>query len=176
MRLSAAARVAPVWQPGTAKHVLAYVDSRGRVRIGGRVVSRAYGSPQALAWSPDGKALALATRRGVVELMVASGRTRAFHVAGVRAVAFAQDGRLALLRGNGVLLLADGHVRTLFVAPSRLAGLAWSPNGRWLLSSLPAADQWVFVQTRGGHRVLAVSHIRRQFGGEPSLDGWAPGA
>ncbi len=111
-----------------------------------------------------------------MELAVATGRTHAFRVAGVRALAFAPDGRLALLRGNGVLLLADGHVRTLFVAPSRLAGLAWSPNGRWLLSSLPAADQWVFVQTRGGHRVLAVSHIRRQFGGEPSLDGWAPGA
>jgi hypothetical protein len=62
--------------------------------------------------------------------------------------------------------------RTLFVAPSVLAGLAWSPDGRWLLSSLPAADQWVFVQARGGHRVLAVSHIRREFGARPTLDGW----
>jgi hypothetical protein len=175
-RLSEAARVAPVWQPRTSKHVLAYVDARGRVRIGGRVVSHAYAGARALAWSPDGKTLALATRRGVVELAVATRRAHTFRVAGVRALAFAPDGRLALLRGNGVLLLADGNVRTLFVAPSRLAGLAWSPNGRWLLSSLPAADQWVFVQTRGGHRVLAVSHIRRQFGGEPSLDGWAPGA
>ncbi len=107
---------------------------------------------------------------------VATRHTQTFRVGGVHALAFAPDGRLALLRGNGVLLLADGSVRTLFAAPSRLAGLAWSPNGHWLLSSLPAADQWVFVQTRGGHRVLAVSHIRRQFGGEPSLDGWAPGA
>ncbi len=175
-RVSEAARVAPVWQPGTAKHVLAYVDARGRLRIGGRVVSHAYVGARTLAWSPDGKTLALGTRGEVVELAVSTGRTHTFHVAGVRALAFAQDGRLALLRGNGVLLVGHAGIRTLFVAPSRLAGLAWSPNGRWLLSSLPAADQWVFVQTRGGHRVLAVSHIRRQFGGEPSLDGWAPGA
>ncbi|HEY4411741.1 MAG TPA: hypothetical protein VGN06_01975 [Gaiellaceae bacterium] len=175
-RLSESARVAPVWQPGTTKHVLAYVDARGRIRIGARIVSQPYAGARALAWSPDGKTLALATRGGVVELTVATGRTHMDRVAGVRALAFASDGRLALLRGNGVLLLADGHARTLFVAPSRLDGLAWSPDGRWLLSSLPQADQWVFVQTRGAHRVLAVSHIRRQFGGEPSLDGWAPGA
>jgi hypothetical protein len=175
-RLSTSARVAPVWQPATSKHVLAYVDARGRIRIGGRIASRAYAGARALAWSPNGSMLALATRTGVVELAIATGRTRTFRVAGVRTLAFAPDGRLALLRGNGVLLMADGHARTLFVAPSRLDGLAWSPDGRWLLSSLPLADQWVFVQTRGAHRVLAVSHIRRQFGGEPSLDGWAPAA
>jgi len=175
-RLSESARVAPVWQPGTSKHVLAYVDARGHVRIGARVLSRAYAGARALAWSPNGRTLALATRRGVMELAVATGHTHMVHVSGVRALAFANDGRLAMLRGNGVLLLADGLARTLFVAPSRLDGLAWSPDGRWLLSSLPQADQWVFVQTRGARRVLAVSHIRRQFGGEPSLDGWATGA
>jgi len=175
-QLSASARVAPVWQPATTEHVLAYVDARGRIRIGGRVASRAFAGARALAWSQDGRTLALATRDGVVELTVATGRTHTIRVPGVRALAFAPDGRLALLRGNGVLLLDGDRVRTLFVAPSRLDGLAWSPDGRWLLSSLPQADQWVFVQTRGARRVLAVSHIRRQFGGEPSLDGWAPAA
>ena len=140
------------------------------------MASRAYVGARALAWSPSGRTLALATGGGGVELAVATGRTHTFPIAGVRALAFASDGRLALLRGNGVLLLSGGHVRTFFVAPSRLDGLAWSPDGRWLLSSLPQADQWVFVQTRGAHRVLAVSHIRRQFGGEPALDGWAPAA
>jgi len=129
-----------------------------------------------IAWSSDGGTIALAARDEVVLFDVATGEARVVHVDGVRSVAFSADGRLALLRGSGVLIVAHGRVRTLFVAPSRLAGLAWSPNGRWLLSSLPAADQWVFVQTRGGHRVLAVSHIRRQFGSEPSLDGWAPEA
>ena len=64
-------------------------------------------------------------------------------------------------------------MRPLFTAPGRLSGLAWSPDGRWLLTSLPAADQWIFV---GRGRVLAVSHIARQFDGISSLDGWMPGA
>jgi WD40 repeat protein len=162
--------------------VLAYVDVHGRVTIlspdHGFVSrrSRPYRDARALAWSPDGRTLALATRGELVLFTVSTGRTRAFRVGGVRSLAFAPDGRLALVHGDGVLLLSRGRLRTLFVAPSKLAGVAWSPNGRWLLSSLPQADQWVFVQTHGTSRVLAVSHIRRQFGDEPSLDGWAPAA
>ena len=92
--------------------------------------------------------------------------------AGVRALAFAPDGRLALLRGRAVLLLDGARLRTLFAAPGRLRALAWSPDGKWLLTTLPSADQWVFVQTGGGHRVLGVAHVARQFGGVPALDGW----
>ncbi|MGH2972094.1 MAG: WD40 repeat domain-containing protein [Gaiellaceae bacterium] len=178
MRLPPSARVAPVWEPETNGHVLAYVDARGRVTLlapDHGVVSRrsrAYPGARALAWSPDGKTLALAAHGEVVLFTVATGRTRTVRVGDVRGLAFAPDGRLALLRGDGVMMLSGGRLRTLFVAPGRLAGIAWSPDGRWLLSSLPKADQWVFVQTRGARRVLAVSHIRRQFGGEPSLDGW----
>lgn len=181
-RLPPSARVAPVWQPGTREHVLAYVDVRGRVTLlapDHGVVSRrshAFAGARALAWSADGKTLALAARGEVVLFTVATGRTRVFRVGNVRDLAFSPDGRLALLRGDGVLILAHGRLRTLFVAPSRLAGIAWSPDGRWLLSSLPRADQWVFVQTLGTRRVLAVSHIRREFHGEPTLDGWAPAA
>lgn len=181
-RLPPSARVAPVWEPGTSGHVLAYVDVAGRVSVlspdHGIVAwtSRSFDDPRALAWSADGRTIALATRTGVMLFESSTGRAREVRVAGVRALAFAPDGRLALLRGNGVDVWSLGRLRTLFVAPSRLAGIAWSPNGRWLVSSLPEADQWVFVQTRGTLRVLAVSHIRRQFGGEPTLDGWAPSA
>lgn len=181
-RLPPSRRVAPAWQPGTSEHVLAYVDIRGRVTImnsdHGTVsrVSRPYAGARDIAWSPDGTTLALAAQREVVLFTVASGATRIIRVDDVSALAFARDGRLALLRGAGVLVWADGRLRTLFTAPSRLSGMAWSPDGRWLLASLPVADQWVFVQTRGARRVLAVSHIRRQFGGEPTLDGWAPAA
>ncbi|MGH2934628.1 MAG: hypothetical protein ACRDL2_08980 [Gaiellaceae bacterium] len=171
-RAVSSSRIAPVWQPGTSRHVLAYVDLAGNLRlVGAPFVSRAYAGARALAWSPDGKTLALAARGEVVLFAVATGRARVLHVADVRSLAFARDGRLAMLRARSVIVGG----RTLFVAPSRLAGIAWSPTGRWLLTSLPDADQWVFVQTRGVRRVLAVSHIRGQFGGEPSLDGWASG-
>ena len=74
------------------------------------------------------------------------------------------------------MLIVDGpHVRTLFATQAALAGLAWSPDGRWLLTGLPAADQWIFLQARGARRVLGVSHVRTQFGGAPQLDGWVPG-
>jgi hypothetical protein len=93
----------------------------------------------------------------------------------VRELAFAPDGRLALLRGGAILTIDGSRVRTVFAAPGRLAALAWSPDGRWLLASLPGADQWVFVQARGPHRVLGVSHIEEQFGGPVTLAGWAGG-
>jgi hypothetical protein len=177
--LPAAARVAPAWQPTSAnRHVLAYVTTRGRVVVlnpdRGSVswVSAGYAGPRALAWSPDGKRLVLAASSRIVFFDARSGRPRTVAVEGARAVAFAPDGRLALLRSHAVLLLSGTHVRTLFATPGPLVGLAWSPNGRWLLTELPGADQWVFLQTAHGHRVLAVSDIRSQFGGAPTLEGW----
>lgn len=177
--LPAAARVAPAWRPASAgQHVLAYVTTRGRVvvldpdRGNVRWVSAGYAGPHALAWSPDGKQLVLAARSRVVIFDAGSGRSRTVAVEGVRAATFAPDARLALLRSHAVLLLSGAHLRTLFATSGPLAGLTWSPDGRWLLTGLPSADQWAFLQVSGGHRVLAVSHIRSQFGGAPTLDGW----
>jgi hypothetical protein len=113
--------------------------------------------------------LALATASRVVLFDAATGRAREIPVAGVRALAYARNGRLALLRDHSILELDGEGVSTLFSVRGRLSGLVWSPNGRFLLTSLPGADQWIFV---GGRRVLAVSHIAEQFGGVPSLDGW----
>jgi hypothetical protein len=82
------------------------------------------------------------------------------------------QGQLAVVHGKALLVIDGEQTRTVFKTLNRLQGLAWSPNGRWLLTALPSADQWIFV---GGRRVLAVSHITRQFGGTPSLDGWVTG-
>ena len=178
--LPAAARVAPAWDPADgARHMLAYVTADGRVlvvdadRATVQWISPAYAQPHALAWSPNGRQIALAFGTSTILFDARNGRARTLPLGGVQALAYAPDGRLAAVRGRSLVLVkSNGRTRTVFSAPARLAGLAWSPNGRWLVTTLPAAGQWVFV---GAHRVLPVSNIRRQFGGLPSLDGWMPG-
>lgn len=178
--LGHAARVRPAWRPSQpGAFVLAWVTSTGRVVVGvpGQAPlwrSAVYSPrPRLLAWAPDGTHLAVATSD---QLLLFDGRTGAavgLSVPGVRSLAYGPGGRLAVTRSRSIELVArDGSTRTLFSAPSRPTGLAWSPDGRWLLTSLPRSDQWVFV----GRRVLAVSNVRAQFGGATSLDGWAPGA
>jgi hypothetical protein len=59
-----------------------------------------------------------------------------------------------------------------------LGQVLWSPDGRWLLVSWPAADQLVFIGVTGATRIAAVSHIAQHFSsggrasGFPQLDGW----
>ena len=170
-----AAHVVPVWQ--TEGHVLAFATQSGVVvvrNVDSRAVvarHRVAGVVRALAWSADGARLAVVTSRGV---RVFGRKALVLPVRDVHAVAFARDGELALLTREAVLVYGTEGVQTVLRVQTRLAGVAWSPDGRWLVTSLPRADQWVFV---GRGRVLAVSHIARQFGGAaPSLDGWMPGA
>jgi len=179
-RLGPAALVAPAWRPG-ARHLLAYVNARGAVVVADvdrhttvRLPGR-YRTPRSLTWSPQGRTLVLATAKTLVQFTLGSGPPLALPLplAHVRALAFSRTGRLAVVRGSSVLLLGR-TTETLFATSARLAGLTWSPDGRWLLTGLPAADQWIFVQAQGGRRVLAVSHVRAQFGGAAALDGWAP--
>jgi hypothetical protein len=170
-----ARQVVPVWQP--ERLVVAYAARLGvvvRDAASGAVVARhAARGVRQLAWSPDGATLVAVVPRAV--LAWRGGRTLQYRIAGVHAVAFAADGRLALLRSRDLLVVDEesGGKRTVFKSPSALAGVAWSPNGRWLVTTLPAADQLVFVGPRG---VRAVDGLSRQLGGSASLDGWAAGA
>jgi hypothetical protein len=171
--LGAAARVAPAWQP--ERHVLAYATRRGAVAVldtdsKAVLAEHAAHEVRQIAWSPDGKRLVAVEPRQVS--IWSGGSALVLPLAGVQAVAFAPDGRLALLHGRSVVLYGPREAGALFRAPGRLAGLAWSPDGRWLVTALPSADQWIFL---GGRRLQAVSHIARQFGGAVSLDGWVPG-
>jgi hypothetical protein len=177
--LGPAVHVAAAWQP--ERHVLAYAPRGGGVLVvdtdSRSVVARyrlgapARGVVRALAWSSDGWRLAVATQR---QVLVFSGRVRlSWPLGGVRVLAFSHDGRLAVVRAGKVQTLDAEGVQTALTVRGGLAGLAWSPDGRWLVTSLPAAQQWVFL---GARRLQAVSHIARQFGGAVSLDGWMPGA
>jgi hypothetical protein len=99
--------------------------------------------------------------------------------------ALSPDGRTLALVSSGA---ADGAVTVEELGPRHLAprrvlagsGLGqvvWSPDGRWLLISWPAADQWVFVRVLGGPRIMAVSRIAQHFSAGavsqfPRLEGW----
>jgi WD40 repeat protein len=169
---SGMSRIAPAWRPGDRLQ-LAFVASDGRVRLlGAWRSSHRYAKPRSLVWSPDGKQLLLVTARQLVLFDPASGRAHVLRLRDVSAAAFSPQGQLAAVRGKALLVFNGEQTRTVFKTLGRLQGLAWSPNGLWLLTALPSADQWIFV---GGRRVLAVSHIARQFGGTPSLDGWVTG-
>ena len=72
---------------------------------------------------------------------------------------------------------AGGDVRLRAAGVFRAPGLRQvvpSPDGRWLLVTWPAADQWVFVRVTARTQILAVSGITRQFGGGsfPLVAGW----
>jgi hypothetical protein len=125
---------------------------------------------RAIAWAPNGRSFAVATPRHVV--VYRGGTDRVLDIPGVRALAYSRDGQLAVARRNSIAVVDGRRARTLFTSAGRVDGLAWSPDGHWLATSAPAADQWIFIR---GSRVVAVSNIAQQFGGSVSLDGWAPG-
>jgi hypothetical protein len=170
--LAHAARVAPAWRPES--HVVAYATARGVTVVDAdtkaMLAVHALRGARELAWSADGRQLVAVTPK-VVHVW-GGGRHVLLRVAGVQAVAFARDGRLALLHGRKVLVYGPGEADNVITAPGPLAGIAWSPNGRWLVTALPSADQWIFV---GGRRLRAVLNIAQQFGGHVSLDGWVSG-
>jgi hypothetical protein len=194
------ADVTPAWRPGRA-HVLAYVDGAGRIvvqdtdRPGRRWRSAPGPRPLQLEWTPDGRRL-LALSPG--ELGVYTGRARMLRgllmPVGREAESMAlRPGaeEAALIRSDGAggseavsvpLEGAGGPPRRLFRGEGSFSGLAWSPDGRWLLLSWRDADQWLFIRSAAVRRVEAVSRVGRHFdpGGEgpagfPELAGWCCG-
>jgi hypothetical protein len=185
------APVAPAWRPDHP-YQLAYAQ-RDRVIVrdadSGRVIwTRHAVAVRKLDWSVDGSRL-LVLSEGGVEVLAATGRT----IAAIPTkpdqttpdASLSPNGQLlALVRngdGPGVLVAQLRSRRptlvTLLAGPA-IQRVAWSPNGRWLLASWPAADQWVFVAVNSGPQIAAVSHITRQFATHPradrfpQIDGW----
>jgi len=166
--------IAPVWDPGR-RFTLAYY-SRGAIvlrQAGGRVVWRRPISirPSQLAWSSDGRYLAVVSQHRI-DVLDARGRlhrTISMLSAELRIASFRPGSHdLAVVvrhpsRSEVRLVDVDhpGNARLLFAGPGDFGGATWSPKGDWLLVSWPAANQWVFIH---GTKVHAVGNIRRQFG------------
>ena len=170
----------PAWDPARL-HTLAYV-ARGDVVLrtaGGTLVWRRALPASGLAWSSDGRYLAVLSNGRVVVLSGRDGkpvRTVSMLGARVTAAAFAPGShRLAVSveqSGRSQLHVVDldrpGHGKLVLAGPGRFGDLAWSPGGGWLLVSWPAADQWVFLHGSAAH---AVGNIRAQFPGAAELSG-----
>jgi hypothetical protein len=196
-------RVAPAWRPGFADQV-AYVAASGRIVVRDAETgslswqSSPGAKPIELDWSSEGTRLLVLSHREA-RVFDPEGRLISTVVlaraAPALTAALSPDGRvLALIRGGaGAAVLYDvgegSRAPTLVLPGAGLSQLAWSPNGRWLLITWPAADQWIFVRTGPGkgRRLMAVSRIAELFApgrradGYPQLDGWcctsdAPGA
>ena len=194
------APVAPAWSPRGA-HLLAFA-ARSRVvdvvATDVRALAWRRELPvvvKSLAWSGDGRLLAVAGRTRVTILDGATGRVRRrirmprdFAIAGV---AFSHTGRRLAITLNSrdgraralAVDLADSkpQSRRLFAGSGRFDGIQWSPDDRWVLISWPAANQWLFLRSARVSGVSAVRDIARQFDPGvrrakfPALTGWCCG-
>jgi len=185
------ASVAPAWRPGHP-YQLAYVTDRGSVVVrdgdtGQALFSTAPGSrPRQLLWSSDGSRLVVIGAH-LVRTYAAGGRPRAWlslpRGESATDAALSPDGdTLALVLDQRQVVVASTtsdapRIRQLLPGAG-LRDVSWSPDGRWLLVSWPAANQWVFLRVTGSPHMTAVSRIAQQFsnGGSrrsfPQLEGW----
>jgi hypothetical protein len=149
------------------RHVLSYVDARGGIRtVDTDTGERLKTSP------PDMERMSAPPTGGPARVAVSpDGASTAI-------VVRTHHGYALIRQRDG-----SGGKTVLFSGAAPLTGPTWSPNGRWLLVGLPAADQWVFVRAFGSHRVIAVNKISEQFnpgrdrpGPFPVVAGWGPSA
>ena len=176
------APVAPSWRPGP-RHVIAYVEGDGRVRLVDvdrrRPIFRSQNStprPVALAWSPDGTSLA-SLGEGVLEIVLGDRAVIRLEGTGVAVAAAPRGTSFAIVErlpsGRSRVSTVGGRSRELFAGVGTFGGLAWAPNGRWLLVAWQDADQWVFVRTGRTPRIAAVSDVSAQFDGSfPRIEAW----
>jgi hypothetical protein len=170
------AAVAPAWLPVEGRTVLAYAGTNGRVHVveadsGEELWSSDPGAePEQLVWSSDGGALLVVTTGGRHPVYRQDGRLLrmvetprgwdvldAAFAPGTRQLAYsafeAEEDRSAVFLGSERLQSVEG----------RLENVVFSPNGNWLLTGWPEADQLLFLRLPGVSRIVAVSDVRREF-------------
>jgi WD40-like Beta Propeller Repeat len=191
------------WRPGSA-HELAYISGKKlelRNADTGRVVWTARGvTPRftrGLSWSSDGTRLAVVAGRSIavvdergrivgrLELPADEIVAAAFAPQGHELAVHIRSTKGGFLAWRSTIRLLDvdrmGRGRNVFQGQGDFGELAWSPDGRWLLTTWRTADQWLFVERATG-RVVAVPDVTMRFprpdGGRPLLfvsDRWCCG-
>lgn len=180
------------WRPGS-RHELAYplgTELHLRNADTGRLVWRARGvAPRftrGLSWSSDGRRVVVVADPGIAVLDERGRVVRRLEFPSqvIVAAAFGPQGHelavhLRDTRGGygawrSTIRLVDvdraNGGRNAFQGQGDFGELAWSPDGRWLLTTWRTADQWLFVERATG-RVVAVPEITRRF---PRPDGRRP--
>jgi hypothetical protein len=166
--------IAPAWDPARL-HAVAYYAGRTivlRSADSRRIVwRRPIGvTPSSLAWSADGRFLAVVSPKTILVLGPSGTVQRSvsqlnatFADAAFRPASHELAVSLRTAAGSQVRVVdldRPGHGRLLFAGQGVFGDMAWSPDGRWLLLAWPQADQWLFLH---GSRVRAVANIREQF-------------
>jgi dipeptidyl aminopeptidase/acylaminoacyl peptidase len=180
------AGVAPAWRPGP-RFQLAFVDDAQRVVLvnaeSGRVLwrERPDGRVAELEWSSDGRRLVARRERARDDVAVytptgslATGvRIPRGEVTAVSIRPGSHAQAVAMTEGPRSRLFSTSGGGTLLSGPGTFESLEWSPDGRWLVVSWRAADQWVFVRS-DGTGIRAVSDISEQFRSRsfPRVEGW----
>jgi hypothetical protein len=173
--------IGAAWRPGSTR-ILAYATLTRVVVVDTRTCKPLFarnGRVTKLQWSSDGKLL-LAFAPTALRVYDARGRVVARDdpsdaTQDVDATFLPGTHEVAVLRLHGastsVFMLSSG--KSLFSAGG-LRQVVASPDGRWLLVTWPAADQWVFVRVAAPHTIRAYSEIRQQFGRGtfPEVSGW----
>ena len=169
------------WRPKT--HQLAYQNVHGvlvlldvdRSRILWR--RQMHGIEQ-LAWSDDGRRLLVAASSSL--LLDPQGRTVATLHNVHTPIAFQPRSHRLAAATRGAIVVVGGRNYdrrlTVFRAAGAFDGLAWSPDGRWLLVDWSSADEWVFVRSAPVRRIRAIPDVSGIFGAGPeagvTLAGW----
>jgi WD40 repeat protein len=184
--------------------VLAYADDAGRVHVfdadTGRALGRTPSGPavRQLAFDRSGRLIVATAKKILVYRRTVRGAPYEYASAkaGHELLNFAPNGSglvyadydratdsTTLIRPvcstSGACLLILSPNSSLFRGAGRVEGLALSPDGRWLVSGWPAADQLLFLRLvpRIG-KVVAVSDATDEFspGGAPvtfpAVAGW----
>lgn len=177
------------WRPGGG-FALAIAQRNGHIALveadSGRVVWRTTppGAVSDLEWTSDGRQLAARLRRSPTDDVVIY-RQGGRPFTGIRVPAGSvtaaaarpgSHGRAVAIRegGHSRLSLTDARSAPLLSGPGQFEDLVWSPDGRWLLVTWPAAEQWVFIRAAEPWRIRAVSNISGQFRSAsfPRVEGW----